>query len=136
MGNSGTVYLHRHIASIKLGRWTDTTEHVHHVDENKLNCCPDNLVVLTSSEHAELHNSSLTYICCANCTKVFKPAQSSIKYCSKECKHSSQIKNKDLTKELLDELIPQHSWVSLGKLFGYSDNGIKKRAKALGCKIK
>lgn len=45
------------------------------------------------------------------------------------------IKNREITKEELDRLIPKYSWVALGKLFGYSDNGIKKRAIALGCTI-
>jgi hypothetical protein len=48
---------------------------------------------------------------------------------------SLKIKDKTITKDILDELIPLMSWVDLGKMFGYSDNGIKKRAKALGCDV-
>jgi len=45
------------------------------------------------------------------------------------------IKDISITKDVLDPLILKHSWTVLGSMFGYSDNGIKKRAKALGCTI-
>lgn len=51
----GRVYYHRHIASIKSGRWLSSKEIVHHVDGNKQNNIEDNLLVLSSSDHALIH---------------------------------------------------------------------------------
>lgn len=132
---TGRTYFHRHVASLKYGRWLTTDEEVHHIDGNKKNNDPSNLLVLTAGEHTLIHKGSILEKKCPACNKAFYPQANRIKYCSERCSKTDKIKNKDLTKELLDELIPKHSWVTLGEMFGYSDNGIKKRAKALGCDI-
>lgn len=46
---------HRVVAEEKLGRLLRADEVVHHIDCNKRNNHPDNLMVLTQSEHAKLH---------------------------------------------------------------------------------
>lgn len=130
------VFLHRHLASIKLGRWLRSDEHVHHIDGNKLNNELENLEVLTASEHARLHRGNTTKeLMCPVCNTIFMQTYSEQKFCSIKCADSSKVKNTSITKELLDSLIPKYSWVELGKLFNYSDVGIRKRAKALGCTI-
>lgn len=133
---TGRVYYHRHVASIKLGRWLHEDEQIHHIDENRKNNEPSNLQVCTATEHSLIHKGKILEKVCPNCKEVFKPDNSTIVCCSRLCATQHSVKNKDITKELLDELIPLHSWVFLGSMFGYSDNGIKKRAKALGCNIK
>ena len=136
VGNSGKVYLHRHNASITLGRWLTSEEHVHHIDGNRQNNIPNNLQVLTNDEHNKIHHpSSLKELTCIICSTTYIQTEVDQKYCSTKCGDLSRVKNREITKELLDELIPKMSWVALGKLFGYSDNGIKKRARALGCTI-
>lgn len=50
-------YLHRVIAEQKYGRELKPTEHVHHLDHDKLNNSPDNLVVLSPTEHASYHSN-------------------------------------------------------------------------------
>ena len=140
------VLLHRHIMSIHLGRWLTKEEHVHHIDGNKLNNSIENLEVLSNKEHAERHYGAAKYnhesqrayaeYTCKHCSTAFRPLKRSQHlFCSEKCSHSFTVKDKTITKELLDELIPVTSWTALGKMFGYSDNGIKKRAKALGCDI-
>ena len=47
--------LHRVIVEESLGRTLGTDEVVHHVDHDRLNNAPDNLVVLSRSEHTRLH---------------------------------------------------------------------------------
>lgn len=132
-GNSGRVYVHRHIASMMGCKWLDSSEVVHHIDGDKLNNTSSNLEILSNSEHAALHRGgALLEISCPTCTKIFKPTSRDQKVCSLKCK----VRNTEITKEMLDALIPKTSWVALGKLFGYTDNGIKKRAIALGCDIK
>ena len=129
------VYLHRHLASIKLGRWLLSEEIVHHIDHNKENNSDNNLEVLSELEHQAVHHPPRQDINCKYCGVLFTPKHSTVEFCTHKCATEYSIKNKEITKELLEELIPKHTWVALGKMFGYSDNGIKKRAKALGCKI-
>lgn len=132
---TGRTYYHRHVASIKYGYWLDSSEHVHHIDGNKKNNAPENLVVLTPEEHSRLHKGEILEKSCLYCSNLFIPKANRIIYCSDTCASNARVKNKELTKELLDSLIPKYTWTKLGEMFGYSDNGIKKRAKALGCNI-
>lgn len=46
---------HRVVAEQKIGRPLRSDEHVHHIDGNKHNNHPDNLEVMTRSEHLRLH---------------------------------------------------------------------------------
>jgi hypothetical protein len=136
---TGLVLYHRHVASIQSGRWITSNEHVHHIDGNRLNNASDNLQIVSPAEHARLHKNSTDTIelTCIHCKKLFTVTRSKDqqKTCSNQCRSGSQVRNKTITKELLDCLIPLHSWASLGVMFGYTDNGIKKRAKSLGCDI-
>lgn len=136
IGNSGKVYHHRHMASLYLGRWILPEEHVHHIDRVKHNNAEDNLLVLTASEHSLLHaNGGIKNKNCLYCGTTFSPKESSIVYCTPKCFTNSNVKKPELTKEYLDVLIPKYTWTALGRLLGYTDNGIKKRAKQLGCNI-
>jgi hypothetical protein len=46
---------HRLVMESILGRKLTDDEVVHHIDGNKQNNAPENLVVLTRSEHARIH---------------------------------------------------------------------------------
>lgn len=46
---------HRLVAERAIGRKLHPKEHVHHIDGNKTNNDPINLMVLTAKEHAKLH---------------------------------------------------------------------------------
>ena len=48
-------HTHRIVAEQKIGRPLIKGEIVHHIDGNKRNNDPDNLMVMTQSEHASLH---------------------------------------------------------------------------------
>jgi hypothetical protein len=100
MGNPGAnVPEHRLIATIMLGRRLESWEQVHHIDRNPSNNCPDNLIVVSSSEHADLHrgrkkapkkvvpsvhfngNSEWVKLRCPECGKdFFKPKSASYIY--------------------------------------------------------
>ncbi len=49
------VWAHRMVMEYWLGRKLLPTEHVHHIDGDKLNNNPENLLVLDVVEHARLH---------------------------------------------------------------------------------
>jgi hypothetical protein len=52
-------HLHRTIAEYKIGRKLEKGEIVHHIDGNKFNNSPENLEVITQSEHINKHRESL-----------------------------------------------------------------------------
>ena len=54
-GAHANMLLHRVIAEWKYGRSVRPGEHVHHVDGNKLNNSPENIQILSASEHTILH---------------------------------------------------------------------------------
>lgn len=139
----GRVYHHRHIASLSVGRWLTTEEVVHHKDGNKTNNDASNLEVLTSSEHAKQHQvgngNSSTEIVCPVCSKPFSVHHShSIRTlhptCSDKCRALYRVKW-NITKDELEVLIWNISYVQIAKKYPISDVGAKKRAKALGCRM-
>ncbi len=55
-GSQGIVLYHRHVASVKEGRWLDSEEDVHHINEVK-DCNLDwNLEIMSREEHTSLHS--------------------------------------------------------------------------------
>ncbi len=58
--NSKGLYpLHRVLAENKIGRSLLQGEDVHHIDKNKMNNSPDNLEVLTKSDHTKKHKKNI-----------------------------------------------------------------------------
>lgn len=51
------IYAHRFLAEQILGRELGTDEHVHHMDRNKHNNVPENLIVLLTDDHNRLHRA-------------------------------------------------------------------------------
>lgn len=81
---------------------------VHHIDENKLNDVPENLTLMTPTEHAILHKTKAKYILtCQQCGKPYERRPSridgrikegkAVKYCSMECLYEAK-KAKPITK--------------------------------------
>ena len=50
------MWLHRFIAQIFYGKPIPKGYEVHHIDKNKLNNSPDNLVVISKEEHQRIHS--------------------------------------------------------------------------------
>jgi len=130
------VYLHRHIASIKLGRWLTKNEVVHHVDGNKKNNDLENLIILTKSEHARLHKNNnydfkIYEFTCPVCKIVFKTKNVNRTYCSPPCSTAAS-KRFDITADELHKEVWSAPMTRVAKKYGVSDKAIKKRCKRLG----
>ena len=149
--SNGTVLEHRLIAEKKLGRYLKRTEVVHHIDENRVNNTEENLIIFrTNSDHARFHKIGImkdmgdgTYICpipekhiaqCQYCGDYFVKDKTHNKYCSVECyrNHATeQFKTRDdrPDKELLQNLVKNIPFTEIGKMYGVTDNSVRKWCK-------
>ena len=136
----GYVYSHILAAEKKLGRYLNSEECVHHIDEDKYNNSLSNLIVFkTRADHAGYHKGcsirqlgdvyvadigeKTTCPLCGN-KKDYK-AKVCIdcrgKYYNKEIEFNHKI-----NRQKLKELIYAQSFVQIGKLYGVTDNAIRK----------
>ncbi len=137
--SSGHVLYHRHVAAMREGRWLSSKELVHHIDENKLNNAPENLQIVDCATHNKLHGKLKNVeIVCKNCGEKFKPSKSIKLYCrdcSKINKITRRLKYVPSYEELF-ALANKMPMTEIGKLYGVSDNGIRKWFKKYGIDTK
>ncbi len=132
---SGIVLLHRHMASIKIGRWLTKNDVVHHINGNREDNRPENLDVTTVSNHSKIHARIFGHkptvvikcICCGNEVS----GRPNRKFCSVECcnKHHRMF---DIEKNSLMKLVWMLPTTKIADMFGVSDKAINKRCKLLG----
>jgi hypothetical protein len=135
---SGIVYVHRYIMSVHLGRWVTAEEQVHHVDGNRKNNVIGNLEVMSSAEHARMHNtfpvSERLERSCKYCGDSFEDTIGRMRnreYCSQECCKKSQ-RRFEIKKEELEKLLWEIPTTQIAKMFGVSGKAVEKRAKKYG----
>lgn len=126
---TGRVWYHRHVASVKLGRWLSSQEATHHLDGDRLNNHPDNIVVMSQSAHARIHGwdrgKHNTIVHC----KICDTPTHGKKYCSAGCSWLGSRKVDRPTREALCQDIDNMSWRAIGRKYGVSDNAVRKWAK-------
>lgn len=104
----------------------------------------DKCILLCSNCHREIHyNQTLSHELlklkrpwfqkeCPLCKQKFDSKNPEQIYCSSPCQRISQRKTQHPSKEELKALMETTSWVQLGKMFGVSDNAVRKWAKKYG----
>ena len=148
---NGCVFEHTIVAEKTLGRFLGNGEVVHHIDECKSNNTPMNLMVFaTQADHARYHSGFYTslnetengsWVCtekyrycdvCNNPMTVYEGSN----FCSNECRSFSERTCDRPSSDELNDMLIEHSFLAVGKMFGVSDNAIRKWCKAYGMSTK
>lgn len=134
-----------------VGRTLEENEEVHHLDSNRSNNSPDNLLILDKTQHAKLHSwLDKNFIIpkpayalrkirgCVRCAFCEKPINPSLKkFCSTDCMYS--FNRDEMTKETsleeLTDLVNKLPLTKVAEILGISDRGVKKRCDRLGITI-
>lgn len=142
----GYIYQHIEVAELKLGRFLKPEEVVHHRDKNRMNNDPNNLLIFISkSDHTSFHRhncdeSLLTFLDDGTCTINYlktdvcplchnikdKHAKICLKCAKQRGPVNKNISENDLTRDKLKQLIREKSFTQIGKLYGVTDNAIRK----------
>ena len=138
---AGIVYYHRYVLSVKVGHWLTRSENVHHLDGNRSNNLPDNLMLCTKADHIVHHtyerlgmlaiaNVSLTKKC-LSCGKEFKGRKTSQKclarkYCSHACSHFATRRVSERNLDLIRKEIAESNWEKVARKYGVTSNTLRK----------
>lgn len=133
----GKVLYHRHMASLKIGRWLTNEEIVHHIDGNRVNNDVNNIQVLESQrEHTIIENKIRgntihTISNCKDCSKELKMYdRNKSGLCGNCCRKSRRIF--DPEKEALQKLVWSMPTIKVAEIFNVTDKAIDKRCKLFG----
>ena len=113
--------------------------HVHHIDGDITNNAASNLQVVTPSEHVALHRGGPVELTCPVCGSTFsrKPSEiDAVNYCSHRCASKARRKSRRPAKDELQKLLAEiGNWCAVGRMFGVSDNAVRKWAKLYGLNL-
>ena len=147
---NGLVYKHIVVAESVLGRYLKKDESVHHIDKNKTNNAPNNLMVFhTDKDHISFHSNncdlstikqlndgswiSLTLQTrCPVCGNTKSPNSKTCLKCKQSINNYSNIPStKPSKKELLNVLLKEKgNFTKIGRIYSVSDNAVRKWCKS------
>lgn len=112
--------------------------HVHHINGKRFDNRASNLEILSPANHARLHHGDPIVVQCAYCDEVIEVpwnriARADRVHCSRECRGLSDRRVERPTGEQLSDLIESlRNWCAIGRMYGVSDNAVRKWARAYG----
>lgn len=112
--------------------------HVHHINGKRFDNRASNLEILSPADHARLHHGDPIVVQCAYCDEVIEVPWNRIVradrvHCSRECRGLSDRRVEHPTREQLSDLIESlRNWCAIGRMYGVSDNAVRKWARAYG----
>ncbi len=130
----GMVYMHRHVLSLKVGRWLRRAEHAHHINGNKKDNSPDNLEIVSESVHTSRHGIEratrkcliLRVVrCCDKCGSKYRMTHGSSRFCSLSCYRKS-CKTSTLDVEVIHKEVMEAPLMHVAKKYNMSGSGMKK----------
>ena len=141
----GYIAEHRYVAEQILGRPLRKGEVVHHINCQRTDNRPENILVFKSREdHTRFHAGGTLEPCpedpqvyisrfirpdipCAYCGTFFTPQNVHSKYCCPECAKLSQRKVANRpTKRELKKLLLEFRIEDIAKIYGISGNGVRR----------
>jgi hypothetical protein len=122
---NGCILLHRYLMSEYIKRPLKSQEYVDHIDGNKLNNDIKNLQILTPLKHNQKHRGIRKKVKCNICKKI----TINKKYCCWKCNCIGQRKCKRPSKKQLINLLKNNYFTEVAKMFGVTDNAIRKWIK-------
>jgi hypothetical protein len=138
----GYVYEHVLMAEEILDRSVKEGEVVHHLDENKSNNSPDNLLILSNPMHVKLHGwlnkheikpkekqEERIRLGCIRCKTCEKPILPNLIYCSPQCTFFDKRKYDHPNKETLTQMVWSEPTSKVAMKLGVSDKAIEKLCK-------
>lgn len=125
-------YEHRYVMEMELGRLLESHEIVHHLNDDRLDNRPENLVVMTRREHAALHYGNWPVNTCPTCGK---PIARKAKMCL-ECrrKKESVLPTTDDT-DVIDAIamdVMENGFAAVARKLGSSATSLRKWLKRHG----
>ena len=137
---NGLIYEHQLVAEQKIGRWLKDEEVVHHIDRDRANNKPENLLIFASNaDHAAFHRHgeyTLDDDGIAQCDLRSKEQHkcpycgvyidSGAKYCTQ---HANLLRRKVFNRPSRDELkilVRTYPFLRIASMYGVSDNAIRK----------
>lgn len=145
---TGIIGVYEHILVAErdvVDRELKPLEVVHHLDRNRSNNSPDNLLVLQSNMHGKLHSwidknivipkdgyAERTAVGCIRCVSCERPIRPEERFCSTECASSNRRKCPEISKDDLQRLVFEKPSTLIAKDFGVSDKAVEKLCKKLG----
>jgi hypothetical protein len=140
----GYIYEHILMGEQVMDRPLKEGEVVHHLDLNRSNNSPDNILVLSGPMHAKLHTwldkhtiipkeyqENRIKLGCVRCKNCNIPILPSLSYCSHECSHETTRKYSHPSKEELEALVWSKPTTKVAKELGVSDVAVAKLCKKL-----
>lgn len=146
----GAVYLHVLIAEEQLGRYLFPEEVVHHIDGDKTNNDPTNLMVFhTKADHTSFHvngcdfntitllsdGSWISNVLTTRCPICGGEKSTKAKTCIKCYKRINNVSHQPSNKPTKEELLQilqqtKGHFTNVGKYYGVSDSAVRKWCKS------